>query len=170
LSPTGPSTAGAHERESTFAQILSTLETLSPEEGGDLRTKQKTLVPGAGLGRLAYEISALGFTTIANEHSFYMSMAHRWALSLAADHDRRKVQHNLPALYSYYPFLNWWSHQRESGNVLRGVTVSRRPTLPARALTLCRRGGTLQSCSWMMMIMKGDPTTSSSPFVLHRHG
>ncbi|KAG0633350.1 hypothetical protein HOY80DRAFT_896638 [Tuber brumale] len=108
------STAGARERESTFVQILSTLETLFPE-GGDLRARQKILVPGAGLGRLAYEISALGFTTIANEYSFYMSMAHRWVLSLA-DHDKGRVQH------TYYPFVNWWSHQRESGNVLRGVT------------------------------------------------
>ncbi|RPB05100.1 N2227-domain-containing protein [Choiromyces venosus 120613-1] len=108
------STAGAHERESTFPQILSTLETLCPE-GGDQRARQKILVPGAGLGRLAYEISALGFTTVANEYSFYMSMAHRWVLSLA-DHDEGGTQH------TYYPFVNWWSHQRESRNVLRGIT------------------------------------------------
>ncbi|CUS09391.1 unnamed protein product [Tuber aestivum] len=110
------STTGAHERESTFAQILETLETLSPG-GGDSRARQKILVPGAGLGRLAYEISALGFTTIANEYSFYMTMAHRWVLSLA-DHDGERIQH------TYYPFVNWWSHQRESRNVLRGITFS----------------------------------------------
>ncbi|PUU77300.1 N2227-like protein [Tuber borchii] len=108
------STDGAYERESTFVQILSTLSTIFPE--ADLRARQKILVPGAGLGRLAYEISALGFTTIANEYSFYMSMAHRWVLSLA-DHDKGGVQQ-----HTYYPFLNWWSHQRESRNVLRGVT------------------------------------------------
>ncbi|PWW79000.1 putative trehalase [Tuber magnatum] len=109
------STSGAHERDPTFVPILSTLETLSPGGGGDSRARQKILVPGAGLGRLAYEISALGFTTIANEYSFYMSMAHRWVLSLA-DHDTERIQH------TYYPFTTWWSHQRESRNVLRGVT------------------------------------------------
>jgi len=30
------------------------------------------LVPGAGLGRLAYDITKLGFSTQGNEFSFYM--------------------------------------------------------------------------------------------------
>jgi hypothetical protein len=49
---------GEHERAATFPQILETLQTSFPN-----RTEEnpiRVLVPGAGVGRLAHEIAALG--------------------------------------------------------------------------------------------------------------
>ena len=47
---------GAKERETTFAPILSVLNSVDP----DTRSNMSVLVPGCGLGRLAWEISNLG--------------------------------------------------------------------------------------------------------------
>ena len=49
---------GRGERSQTFRMVLDTLGRLESEVGG--RRKKRVLVPGAGLGRLAWEISQLG--------------------------------------------------------------------------------------------------------------
>jgi hypothetical protein len=50
------STEGAGERARVFEPIISALKEISPE----MRKSMRVLVPGAGLGRLAWEISTLG--------------------------------------------------------------------------------------------------------------
>jgi len=49
---------GRRERSQTFGMVLDALMRLETELGG--RGKKRVLVPGAGLGRLAWEISQLG--------------------------------------------------------------------------------------------------------------
>lgn len=105
------SSAGSHERDVTFPQILTTLKTLYPDTA--VREAKKILVPGAGLGRLSYEIAAMGFETIANEYSFYQNLAHLWMLSVPNTMPRDAL--------TLYPFINWWSHQRTTASLLRGV-------------------------------------------------
>lgn len=41
----------------------------------------KVLIPGAGLGRLAFEVAKRGFTCQGNEFSFYMLMASNFILN-----------------------------------------------------------------------------------------
>lgn len=50
------SSEGASEREVIFSPILDVLKLVPQAERGS----QKILVPGSGLGRLAWEISQLG--------------------------------------------------------------------------------------------------------------
>lgn len=55
---------GVGERVETFSRVLGTLEGLFPDRArrcGGL----KVLVPGSGLGRLAYEIAGLGGTYVS---------------------------------------------------------------------------------------------------------
>ena len=54
------SSEGAHERNAIIEPILDALRLVPPERRADMRV----LVPGAGLGRLAWEISQLGKTRI----------------------------------------------------------------------------------------------------------
>lgn len=55
------SVEGLRERQALFTPILAGLEDLFPAEGVEGgRDDLKVLVPGCGLGRLAYEISTLG--------------------------------------------------------------------------------------------------------------
>jgi carnosine N-methyltransferase len=105
------SSAGHHER-STFPPILTTMKTLFPDA-----TAKRVLVPGAGLGRLAYELAAQGFDVVANEFSSYMTLAHRYMLSLHDGNPAAKVDS-----YSFHPNINWWSHHRSNEGMLRAVT------------------------------------------------
>ncbi|KAF9459394.1 N2227-like protein-domain-containing protein [Collybia nuda] len=101
---------GARERDRIFEPILTVLSQINPEE----RAQKKVLVPGSGLGRLAWEISQLGFDTTANELSFFMSLAFRFLLSDEAT--TSKNQHHLR------PYAHWFSHQRSNESLFRTVS------------------------------------------------
>lgn len=115
------STAGSHERDVAFPQILTTLENIYPDAAE--RGSKKILVPGAGLGRLSYEIAAMGFEVIANEYSFYQSLTHLWMLSIPNSTPRDS--------FTLHPFINWWSHQRTTASLLRGVVFPDTFILPS---------------------------------------
>ncbi|KAF9012622.1 N2227-like protein-domain-containing protein [Cyathus striatus] len=101
------SSEGVRERERIFEPILNALR--GPRE----RFKDSVLVPGCGLGRLAWEISQLGFNTTANELSFFMTLAFRFLLS--PETTSNVDQHKL------YPYAHWFSHQRNNDNLFRSV-------------------------------------------------
>ncbi|KAI9015237.1 N2227-like protein-domain-containing protein [Phycomyces nitens] len=53
---------GKPEREATYRPILDTLEALYSNTSVTARANVRVLVPGAGLGRLAYDIATKGFS------------------------------------------------------------------------------------------------------------
>ncbi|KAL3315611.1 hypothetical protein Ciccas_005755 [Cichlidogyrus casuarinus] len=63
------SSAGAEERNSSYKPVIDEIENLFPQQDRD---KISILVPGAGLGRLAWELSSRGFSCQGNEFSLYM--------------------------------------------------------------------------------------------------
>ncbi|MCD7456162.1 hypothetical protein HAX54_030777 [Datura stramonium] len=70
---------GQKERDQCYRPILEELKRLFPN-----RSKENTpacLVPGAGLGRLALEISCLGFASQGNEFSYYMMICSSFILN-----------------------------------------------------------------------------------------
>ena len=71
------SSMGAAERAACYTPILKDLETLFPGE----RSNIKVLFPGAGLGRLAYEATQLGFQVQGNEFSLYMLFTSQFLLN-----------------------------------------------------------------------------------------
>ncbi|KAJ2918593.1 hypothetical protein MD484_g1870, partial [Candolleomyces efflorescens] len=104
------SEVGKQERQRTFAPILDLLSRVEPEQ----RDRTRILVPGAGLGRLAWEISQLGFDTTANELSYFMILALR--LLLSPDSTQQIGQHKIR------PYAHWFSHQRSTENLFRSVS------------------------------------------------
>ncbi|KAL4258879.1 Carnosine N-methyltransferase [Pleurotus pulmonarius] len=100
---------GKEERGTMFSHIFEVLRRVP--EGA--RREQKVLVPGAGLGRLAWEISQLGFDTTANELSYYMILALRFLLSPSATN--RVNQHTIQ------PYSHWFSHQRSNSALFRRI-------------------------------------------------
>jgi len=75
---------GDHERALSYQPILQELERRfrGPREDVNI------LVPGAGLGRLAFEIAKLGFSCQGNEFSLFMLFASDYFLNSAKDcHD-----------------------------------------------------------------------------------
>ncbi|XP_077253407.1 uncharacterized protein LOC143892571 isoform X2 [Tasmannia lanceolata] len=70
---------GRRERDQCYKPILEELDRLFPA-----RHKHRPpccLVPGAGLGRLALEISCLGFISQGNEFSYYMMICSSFILN-----------------------------------------------------------------------------------------
>ncbi|KAE9586516.1 putative S-adenosyl-L-methionine-dependent methyltransferase [Lupinus albus] len=70
---------GKNERDQCYMPILEELNTLFPNRSKD--SPPACLVPGAGLGRLALEISRLGFVCQGNEFSYYMMICSSFILN-----------------------------------------------------------------------------------------
>ncbi|PIA37814.1 hypothetical protein AQUCO_03000388v1 [Aquilegia coerulea] len=70
---------GWKERDQCYTPILEELDRLFPNRSKD--GPPSCLVPGAGLGRLALEISCLGFASQGNEFSYYMMICSSFILN-----------------------------------------------------------------------------------------
>ena len=73
------STEGASERAAHYQPVLEDLDRLF-EPGRD-RGEIQVLIPGAGLGRLVFEICKAGFRVEGNEISFHALLASNWVLN-----------------------------------------------------------------------------------------
>ncbi|KAH8667188.1 N2227-like protein-domain-containing protein [Ilyonectria robusta] len=102
---------GAHERDGPFQCLLKTLEQMFP--GRDSTSAPiKALLPGAGLGRLGYDIANLGgFDVTLNEWSMYMNVAYRFLESHRARHTE-----------SLHPFIDGWSHHATEADMHRKLS------------------------------------------------
>jgi carnosine N-methyltransferase len=71
---------GAEERNMAYAPILESVQKYCPltKEGN---ARPKICVPGAGVGRLALELAALGYRVQGNEFSLYMLLASDFILN-----------------------------------------------------------------------------------------
>ncbi|KAL4901117.1 hypothetical protein BDW74DRAFT_187968 [Aspergillus multicolor] len=99
---------GLFERESAFACVLSNLAAFERKETGEAL---KVLLPGAGAGRLGYEIDKLGgFDVTVNEWSAYMNLVYRYATQISS-----------PNSLTYYPYIDWWSHHATTADMQRGI-------------------------------------------------
>ncbi|KAF9562969.1 N2227-domain-containing protein [Agrocybe pediades] len=97
---------GEAERRRIFTPILDLLRTVDP-------VGKTVLVPGCGLGRLAWEISQLGFNTTANELSFFMTLSLRFLLSPKTT--------NIVNEHTLRPYAHWFSHQRSNQSLFRAI-------------------------------------------------
>lgn len=116
---------GQAEREATFPYIIDALTSHLPPISSDENVKYQILVPGAGLGRLAHEISLLGdyMSVTSNEWSASMNMAYRYLRSLPSSHGPLTL----------HPFLENWSHAERREELTRPVLIHP-PTVPTETL------------------------------------
>ncbi|XP_034123947.1 carnosine N-methyltransferase isoform X2 [Drosophila guanche] len=90
------STDGALEREQSYKPIIDSIKEYYRPSDYELN-EIKILVPGAGLGRLTYELACLGYSCEGNEFSYFMLIASNFVLNLC-DYENK---------YVLYP----WVHQ-----------------------------------------------------------
>lgn len=90
------SSLGASERKQCYQPIVEEITTNFPEGKYD-RSNIQVLVPGAGLGRLAFEIASKGFTCQGNEFNLFMLIVSFYVLNLCPNINE----------YVIYP----WIHQ-----------------------------------------------------------
>ncbi|KAJ2816559.1 hypothetical protein GGI24_005690, partial [Coemansia furcata] len=107
------SSEGANERQLTYGPLIDALEDefseIAPESRGDVRV----LVPGAGLGRLAYDICCRGFSTQGNEFSYFMLFASNYILNSSLEERQHAV----------YPYIHEFSNVACSEDQMRAVYI-----------------------------------------------
>ncbi|KEP53569.1 MFS general substrate transporter [Rhizoctonia solani 123E] len=104
---------GKVERDACYGPMLDALceyfHNVPIEERGNFRV----LVPGAGLGRLAWDVASRGFTCQGNEFSHYMLLASFFVLNRT----RAKFEHTI------HPFIHSISNTVSARSLLRAVQV-----------------------------------------------
>lgn len=101
------SSLGKTERESSYGLLMDSVKKLFPNPQGI-----RVLVPGAGLGRLVYDLSALGFDVQGNEFSLLML----FTSELILNHSRKEK-------WQIFPFLFPFSNQRSCIDQCRAIAV-----------------------------------------------
>ncbi|KAK9462098.1 N2227-like protein-domain-containing protein [Lipomyces oligophaga] len=123
----------ASEREICYGRVLSELNCRYPSEQ---RSQTKVLIPGAGLGRLAFEIARAGFISQGNEFSYHMLILSNFILNHTTG----------PNEFTIYPFIHTFSSTAQQGNQIR----------PIRFPDICP--------SQEMAVMSGDFSYSQGSF------
>jgi len=117
------SEVGKEEREMAYIPIMKELHRLYPKEGdrndsgldstgksSPPRNQIKILVPGAGLGRLAFDIANDGFECQGNEFSLYMLLGSNYVLNKCKKKNCTEI----------YP----WIHQYTNNESIEDMTSS----------------------------------------------
>ncbi|XP_059451957.1 uncharacterized protein LOC132182667 isoform X2 [Corylus avellana] len=102
---------GKKERDQCYKPILEELDALFPNREKD--SPPSCLVPGAGLGRLALEISCLGFICQGNEFSYYMMICSSFILN----------QTQTAGEWTIYPWIHSNCNSLSDGDQLRPVSI-----------------------------------------------
>ena len=142
------SAAGAREREACYGSMLEALEKRWPDPTA--RRAVRVLNPGAGLGRLTYEVAARGFTSQGNEFSMFMLLMSNFVLNSAAVKDA----------FTVYPFVRQNTNVRCAADQLRPVTfpdiVPGEPTPECQAAEAAAAGKDKRTAPMAMSMTAGD--------------
>jgi SAM-dependent methyltransferase len=106
------SAQGAREREASFGPVIRAIGAEQEARGPD-HPPLKVLVPGAGLGRLVFELCRSGYETEGNEISYHQLLASSYVLNCC----QRADQHTI------YPWIHTFSNHRSRANHLRSYPV-----------------------------------------------
>ncbi|XP_062398703.1 carnosine N-methyltransferase isoform X1 [Sardina pilchardus] len=104
------SDTGKAERDSCYMPLIEEIQRQFPADQCDV-SEVSVLVPGAGLGRLAWEIARLGYTCQGNEWSFFMLFSSHFVLN-------RCEKENSMTLY---PWVHQFSNNKRSSDQIRPV-------------------------------------------------
>nr|XP_033782681.1 carnosine N-methyltransferase isoform X2 [Geotrypetes seraphini] len=101
---------GKAERDSCYQPIINEVKKYFPKEKCDV-SKINVLVPGAGLGRLAWEIANQGYSCQGNEWSLFMLFSSNFVLNRCSQVNSFKL----------YPWIHQFSNNRRSADQIRPI-------------------------------------------------
>ncbi|KAL7813441.1 N2227-like domain-containing protein [Trichoderma gracile] len=134
--------AGAEERAASYGPVMKALEqerTKAPE--GE---RLKVLVPGAGLGRLVFELCRDGYEAEGNEISYHQLLASSHILNECESAEQ----------YTIYPWIHTFSNHKTRANHLRSYAV---PDIhPGSALLNAPDVGSMSMCAADFLCLYGD--------------
>lgn len=102
---------GAEEREQCYKPIIDEVALFFPPDSMDV-SKVKILVPGAGLGRLMYELSYIGYFCEGNEFSLFMLIASNFILNRCLVENEFKL----------YPYVHQYVNNLNRNDQTRAIT------------------------------------------------
>ncbi|KAM0517784.1 hypothetical protein ACHAPE_004762 [Trichoderma viride] len=136
------SAAGAEERAASYGPVMKALDQERAKTSQDSRLK--VLVPGAGLGRLVFELCRDGYDTEGNEISYHQLLASSYILNEC----RSAGQHTL------YPWVHTFSNHTSRENHLRSYPV---PDIhPGTTLLDASNVGSMSMCAADFLCLYGD--------------
>ncbi|KAK2466532.1 hypothetical protein APHAL10511_001394 [Amanita phalloides] len=107
------SAEGEQEREACYKPIKDALLQYYSHVPESQRGSLRVLVPGAGLGRLAWDVAHLGFSCQGNEFSHYMLLASFFLLNRTDQIDQHTI----------YPYVHTFSNVPNYEAMLRPVKI-----------------------------------------------
>ncbi|KAI0434734.1 N2227-like protein-domain-containing protein [Xylaria sp. FL1042] len=150
------SAEGRVERDACYGPVFAALEAekaRKPAPAGTATQPPPTrplsvLVPGAGLGRLVFDLCRLGYDTEGNEISYHQLLASSYILNLC----ERAGQHTI------YPWIHSFSNHRSRENQFAAYRI---PDIhPQQALNEATASGTkigtMQMCAADFLCLYGD--------------
>ncbi|KAM6516055.1 hypothetical protein FALCPG4_014240 [Fusarium falciforme] len=134
--------AGAAERQASYGPIMKALET--EKQKHPEQTSLKVLVPGAGLGRLVFDLCVNGYTAEGNEISYHQLLASSYILNScpAAKH------------HTIYPWVHSFSNHLTRANHLRSYQVP--DVHPASVLAATPNTGEMSMCAADFLCLYSD--------------
>ena len=103
---------GEPERNMCYKPILDEIEKIYGHLNIAQRNAIKILVPGAGLGRLAYEMASRGYVCQGNEFSLYMLIASNYVLNRCKNKNSCTV----------YPWVHQYTNNLSHEDQIKSVT------------------------------------------------
>lgn len=103
------SAEGQAEREICYGRVLKALQNERVRRNTNLRV----LVPGAGLGRLVFDLCAAGFTAEGNEISYHQLLASSYVLNSVRS----------AGCHVLYPWIHSFSNHKSRTDHLKGVSI-----------------------------------------------
>ncbi|KAL2915947.1 hypothetical protein HK105_204370 [Polyrhizophydium stewartii] len=107
------SVSGEGERKAAYGPILDAINQAFPGVPIHERGAIKVLVPGAGLGRLAFEIVRRGYSCQGNEFSMFMLLASNFILNTPESVDQ----------FTIFPWIHLHSNVLTQEQQLRAETI-----------------------------------------------
>lgn len=106
------SSLGEIERKQSYEPVVNEIKQIFSPSDRKL-SDIKILVPGAGLGRLAWELANAGFSCQGNEWSLYMLLPAYFILNLCSETNA----------YTLHPFITQFCNNLSCDNQMTAVTV-----------------------------------------------
>ncbi|RYC60823.1 hypothetical protein CHU98_g5390 [Xylaria longipes] len=147
------SSGGRVERDACYGPVFHALDIekarkLGSSSEADTTKPLRVLVPGAGLGRLVFDLCRLGYDTEGNEISYHQLLASSYILNSCDRAGRHTI----------YPWIHSFSNHRSRGNQFTSYSVPDLHPQQTLADTTAAGGkiGTMEMCAADFLCLYGD--------------
>ncbi|KAI0006923.1 N2227-domain-containing protein [Xylariaceae sp. FL0662B] len=136
------SAEGAVERDACYGRIYDALDAEKARRID--QQPMKVLVPGAGLGRLVFDLCRKGYLSEGNEISYHQLMASSYILNFT----EKAGQHTI------YPWIHTFSNHRNRENQFKSYKI---PDIhPQTTLATTHGIGSMEMCAADFLCLYGD--------------